>query len=198
MQNSDSDTVDDASHASLTAYRALAGATRSSDALFDQKMLIKFKDLEMGEEIGRGAFGVVMLGEFSGNKCVIKQLKTSDDRARNDLIREGAQLAQLRNHASITTFYGMCLNPLCLVTEYIAGGNLGSYLADDRNRLTGSDVLNLAKDLAGGLQVLHASNMLHLDISARNMLVLTHETPLKLRIAEYVFVLFFGSMCAFC
>ncbi len=135
--------------------------------LLDKRFIIRVKDLEFGDELARGQFGVVYKGEYSGNSCVIKQLHSATEEAKDELVREGMQLAQIRNHASICAFYGVCIKPLCLVTEFIAGGNLGSFLLDRKSIIRGSDALNLAKDLAGGMGVLHASRLLHLDLAAR-------------------------------
>jgi serine/threonine protein kinase len=105
------------------------------------------------------------------NQAVIKVLKDTSQNARDDLVREACMLARLKPHASICTFYGAVLGPesWCLVTELIAGGNLLTLLRDssDTRPVTGFDQVNLARDLAAGMSVLHASGVLHLEYVPR-------------------------------
>jgi Protein tyrosine and serine/threonine kinase len=137
-----------------------------SDLRLDDRFLIDFSDLRIREELAAGNFGVVSRGEFLGNDCVIKQLKSHAAEAREELLREAQMLSKLRTHASLCTFYGACVDPakpLCLVTEYIEGGNLGRLLLSPESLVTGRDIVSLARDTAAGMDVLHRSNILHLE-----------------------------------
>jgi serine/threonine protein kinase len=137
--------------------------------------------IEKGAELARGNFGVVFKGLYLENECVVKQLIGQDsgdtsglEKAREELIVEAKVLSTVRPHASIATFFGVCIDsskPLCLVTELVAGGNLSTVLASNKDDICEADVLSMARDLASGLAHLENSGILHCDIAARNCLV---------------------------
>jgi serine/threonine protein kinase len=96
-------------------------------------------------------------------------------------------MSTLKPHGSIATFYGVCLDPgspLCVLTEYVAGGNLHDFLLKC-DHVAAKDGASLARDLASGLQHLAETNILHSDIAARNCLLVPHTRPLRLKICDY-------------
>jgi serine/threonine protein kinase len=158
----------------------------------EKRWQIAHNALQFGAELGRGNFGVVYHGEYDGSDAVIKQLHIDTAESRDDLLREAAMLATIKPHASLVSFYGVCVEPgypPCLVTEFVEGGNLEQQLRSPRRYVSGHDVCSLTKDLAAGLLTLHKTGILHLDIAARNLLVVG-ANPMRLRICEYVILTF--------
>jgi serine/threonine protein kinase len=91
---------------------------------------------------------------------------------------------------SVCAFYGVCAepnSPLCVVTEWIQGGNLLERISDRGQVLHGRDAVQLARDLASGLQHIHSFLLVHCDIAARNCLVTSAPGvhPLRLRICDF-------------
>jgi Protein tyrosine and serine/threonine kinase len=170
--------------AQQVARQQVLHSERSDDL---DRWLIDYGELERDRELASGNFGVVYAGIYNGNDCVIKLLKSSDASARDELIREARQLASLRPHGSICAFYGICIapgQPLALVTEFIAGGNLHSYLLLHGRNLRDRDLLSLSRDLASGIDHLHKHNILHADVAARNCLIVSRQ-PMRLRICDF-------------
>ncbi|KAG6745998.1 hypothetical protein POTOM_050508 [Populus tomentosa] len=67
---------------------------------------------------------------------------------------------------------GMPNNICCVVVEYLAGGALKSYLIKNRRRkLAFKVVVELALDLARGLNYLHSQKIVHRDVKTENMLL---------------------------
>jgi Protein tyrosine and serine/threonine kinase len=168
--------------------RAVAKLRKQWNVAYDQ--------IEKGKEIARGNFGVVFMALYRSNECVLKEIIVPDDasafgpelaQARLEMLDEALLMATLKPHGSIATFYGVCLDPdspLCVLTEFVAGGNLHDFL-QQCDHVTARDGLSLGRDLASGLQHLTETNILHSDIAARNCLLVPNTRPLRLKICDY-------------
>ena len=44
-------------------------------------------------------------------------------------------ISKLKAHSNIVQFFGICLNPLCVVSEFLAKGDLRHYLDDQQNKI---------------------------------------------------------------
>ncbi|KAJ7398230.1 Mitogen-activated protein kinase kinase kinase 7 [Pitangus sulphuratus] len=82
---------------------------------------IDYKEIEVEEVVGRGAFGVVCKAKWRAKDVAIKQIESESE--RKAFIVELRQLSRV-NHPNIVKLYGACLNPVCLVMEYAEGGSL--------------------------------------------------------------------------
>jgi Protein tyrosine and serine/threonine kinase len=90
-------------------------------------------------------------------------------------------MARVKPHGSIATFYGVCLDPespLCVVTEFVAGGNLHDFLKRC-GHVSARDGVSLSRDLASGLQHLSETNILHWYACLQPFDPTTHLTPSK-------------------
>ncbi|NP_001131428.2 putative protein kinase superfamily protein [Zea mays] len=71
----------------------------------------------------------------------------------------------------------------CVVVEYLAGGSLKQYLIKNRRRkLAYKVVVQIALDLARGLNYLHSRKIVHRDVKTENMLL---DTQRNLKIADF-------------
>jgi serine/threonine protein kinase len=173
---------------------------------------IAWRDLELGSELARGNFGRVLCGEFRGGPCVVKELllpepeaeteagsgdatseravSVQEEKLRLELLKEAECLASVRPHAAICQFFGVCAEPghHCVVTEFVAGGSLIAFLrasAGVRRPLSWRDTVQLGRDLASGLRHIHSFNMLHLDVAARNTLIVADTPVARLKICDF-------------
>ena len=134
------------------------------DGLFDspveEDLPRRLKNYELLKVIGRGGMGIVYAARHVelGRIVALKLL-------RNNLgaftLREGKALGQL-NHANIVKLLGIDSkdNNHYLVMEYIAGGDLQQYLAN-QPRLPIEQALSIALDLADALTRAHSLDILH-------------------------------------
>jgi len=110
--------------------------------------------------LGRGSFGEVHRGSWRGTEVAVKRLREdiASDRELLEFRRELAIVNHLA-HPNIVQFLGACTTsmPLCIVTEYMPGGNLADLLVargEERPFPLGR-VLNWALDTAKGMRYLH-------------------------------------------
>ena len=79
-------------------------------------------------------------------------------------------------HPNLLIYLGSFDSPTlghCIITEYIDGGSLRSYLSDPGRRLSWQERLDLAVQTARGLAWLHSRDppILHRDLHTNNILV---------------------------
>ena len=104
---------------------------------------------------------------------------------------------KLRPHPNVTSLLGVCLDPICIVTEYVSNGSLQKLIYDpafiiDLPRLLNfvswlfSEITPEIHDTSSGMAHLHAEGILHNDLATRNLLVKTIFSGLTKKVtAEY-------------
>jgi serine/threonine-protein kinase len=141
---------------------------------------------DVGEELGRGAWGIVLRGEHRQLRrpVAIKQLSVAlagDPEVRRRFAKEAHVLAGL-DHPHIVRVYdyleqeGLCL----LVMELLPGGTV-------RDRLTAGDLpgevaCGIALAACVGLDYAHGRGILHRDIKPENLLF---GTPDQLKVSDF-------------
>ena len=154
---------------------------RSKDALLRLVENIKlsgieidYKDIQVGEQIGNGAFAVVNRGEYRGMQVAVKHLQFHhvNERAVTDFHTELAVMKSLK-HPNIILAMGACVSPVCLVTEFCSNGSLFDVLQNVTIELSGRMKLKLAYDAARGMNFLHTHSpiIIHRDLKSLNLLV---------------------------
>lgn len=144
--------------------------------------LILPEDLQVTRELGEGQYGVVQLGLWDPKNgtnpkyVAIKSLKnTAFDGVLKDVLEE-AQTMQRLSHDYIVKMYGISLpskeEPLKLVTEYASYGSLEENLQKkDKDVCRVSALSKFAYQVAQGMDHLARQNLVHRDLSTRNILV---------------------------
>ena len=150
----------------------------------------KIKELKGGEEIGRGAYGIIFKGEWQGSPCAIKEVHEiftttiERQRTRDNFQRECEQSIRLR-HPNIIQFFGL-YEPQgggkghgfpSLVMELLHCSLHHLLEPPDKNEqplpLPMQLKLSLLCDITRGLRYLHnySPSIIHRDLSSNNVLV---------------------------
>ncbi|XP_066267401.1 fibroblast growth factor receptor 2-like [Branchiostoma lanceolatum] len=159
--------------------------------------------LQLREQIGRGAFGVVHLATLRrtadglpADRTVV--VKTVHDGAsveeKATFVREIETTIHLGQHQNLLGLVGCCTlsNPPYLVAEYMAYGDLKKFLLKCRQPL--ANVLNsvydmtelkmyqIGRQIANGMIFISEAGYVHGDLAARNVLV---GEDLVVKIADF-------------
>ncbi|KAI3432701.1 hypothetical protein D9Q98_004244 [Chlorella vulgaris] len=149
-----------------------------------QAWQIRYEELQLELEIGRGSFGTVHLADWRATPVAVKQL--------NEMLGTGSQsspvLAALRresdimrrlSHPNCVLLMGVCTSPPAVITEYCERGCLMDVLheavtdAVAASQLTWLRRLSMALDAARGMHYLHSHSppIIHRDLKSPNLLV---------------------------
>ncbi|XP_078518140.1 leukocyte tyrosine kinase receptor [Lissotriton helveticus] len=144
------------------------------------------KNISLLKALGHGAFGEVYEGTVVGIggdpnplQVAIKTLpEISSEQDEMDFLME-ALIISTFSHQNIVRCIGVSLQtlPRFILLELMAGGDMKSFLRQNRPRmhqpssLNMMDLLNMARDIACGSKYLEDNHFVHRDIAARNCLL---------------------------
>jgi serine/threonine protein kinase/ABC-type phosphate transport system substrate-binding protein len=146
------------------------------------KSIIPYEEIDVREQIGAGTYGVVHRGKWKGVDVAVKRFvkQRLDEHQRIDFRAEVAVLSEA-HHPNIVLFIGACIRApnVCIVTEWVRGGNLRDLLARPTTKMLWAARLSILRDIALGLDHLHSAypdmKIMHRDLKSSNVLVMPNE-----------------------
>ncbi|CAL1681076.1 unnamed protein product [Lasius platythorax] len=103
---------------------------------------VPYKCINLINELGKGQFGKVYLGSLNNNEdtlVAVKMLQCSDTsnepEAKHQLLEEIKIMKAAGSHPHLVSLIGCCTlpdNPICILLEYMEGGDLLAYLHSRR------------------------------------------------------------------
>lgn len=152
---------------------------------------------EIGEEIGRGGWGIVLRGRHRdlGREVAIKQLPRAfgaDPQVRERFIAEARLVASLDHPHIVPVFDFVEHEGLCvIVMELAGGGTLWDRFRDEG--LETDQAVGVVLAVAVGLHHAHQAGVLHRDVKPENVLFSGSGTP---KIADFGIAKSLGSEAA--
>ncbi|CAG9315579.1 unnamed protein product [Blepharisma stoltei] len=139
-----------------------------------------YADYETTETIGKGAYGEVKLGrnKHTGNTVAVKVISKEPLDARSETrLRREINILKLITHESILRLESVyeTANELFIVTDYISGGSLFTWLKDREFSIRENVAKKIIKDLANALEFLHSNGIIHRDLKLENILIETDK-----------------------
>ncbi|KAM3278244.1 hypothetical protein ACQJBY_045855 [Aegilops geniculata] len=137
---------------------------------------ILWEDLVIGEQVGQGSCGTVYHALWYGSDVAVKLFSRQEysEEMINTFRQEVSLMKKLR-HPSIILFMGAVASHerLCIVTEFLPRGSLFQLLRKNTSKLDPRRKLNMAIDIARGMNYLHNSipTIVHRDLKSSNLLV---------------------------
>eukprot|EP00892_Ulva_mutabilis_P000885 jgi/Ulvmu1/10798/UM069_0033.1 len=147
-------------------------------------------ELQLYDVLGRGGFGTVYHGQWRGLEVAIKTVVFESDARDNQtaLVASEAAIASNLVHPSIVATYwhdvrtvsnarGLELGifKLCLVQEFCNGGSLRNAISrgmfGPRLRWRWQPIMTALKDIAAGMDYMHAKRICHGDLNPNNILL---------------------------
>lgn len=183
-----------------TAHFATDGTDGSDDTLSNDHLLGKsnvlrrfvadpavitkricFPQLNFLRVLSKGGNGEVWLGQFESQYVAIKCLLPSkrNDVSSMETFSDEIRLASVLEHPRIVSFCGVAwqsLSQLCVVTEYMEGGDLETLLAKAQDLSWYKEKIMIALDIADALVYLHSLDplVIHRDLKSKNVLLDRH------------------------
>ncbi|XP_076442122.1 ALK tyrosine kinase receptor-like isoform X2 [Babylonia areolata] len=157
-------------------------------------------NLRMATQLGCGAFGEVYKGFLSGMSGTEREVAVAvktlpplcSEQTELDFFMEAYIISKF-HHPNIVHFLGVCFeqHPRYIVLELLDGGNLKSFLRENRpsegqmSKLSVRDLISLARDVCCGCCYLEEHHFIHRDIAARNCLLTTKGPERVAKIADF-------------
>ncbi|CCW62667.1 unnamed protein product [Phytomonas sp. EM1] len=144
-----------------------------SDAVMNK---LKFEDLQIGNELGRGSQGKVRIvrHKLNNEKYALKYIafESDSDYTRLALESELRQVAAVK-HKNIVSSYEAFFRDgrLYIVLEYMDVGTINDIIKMHPEGVSEEMLAYIARELFQGLEYLHSLKIVHRDIKPANVLV---------------------------
>lgn len=165
------------------------------------------------KQLGQGNFGVVFQGKLmEGEEETMVAVKTLKEETALEAFVHEAKLMFSYDHPNIIKIYGVCILdlPYYMVVEYMDKGDLAQFLRESgssfhqrllnpfgqRSRtestlsnspasLSTSQLVDICKQISGGMEYLAEKKHVHRDLACRNCLVKSSSEGLIVKICDF-------------
>ena len=145
--------------------------------------VIQHGELQIGNKLGSGAFGVVYKALWKGDVVAVKQVRSdrleNREGAKEDFRKELDLMLSLRHRHIVNCYGGSCDPELVLVMELMERGSLRDCLRDRPEEFAWAQLgQKILCDAAKGLVYLHSFSppIAHFDIKPLNVLISADNT----------------------
>jgi len=141
--------------------------------------LLNYSDIVRGKELGRGGTATVYAGELAETTVAVKELtknikqEVTGSSTLVEFRREAATMSRCL-HPTLVQIIGLCVEPICLVSECVPCGDLQKLVMDTEHQpLDFPFALKIAHDIASGMRQLHSLSppRIHRDLKSPNVLM---------------------------
>ena len=138
-------------------------------------------------EIGRGSFGVVFKGVWSGTDVAIKDIKVRNAKRLKSVMETEVQVHTMARHPNITQIMAVSIekNHIYIVSEFVDGANLEELLFGEDGKIKeniAEKKIYIAKQVTQAVAYLHNLKppIVHRDIKPANIIVAKDSYVTKL------------------
>ncbi|EME32205.1 serine/threonine protein kinase [Galdieria sulphuraria] len=163
----------------------------------EENWKISEHEVEFGNQIGAGSFGVVQLALWHGTLVAVKTLdRVQMDEDSLSIFEKEVKISLMLRHPNIVLFMGVVYRQdgaLSLVTEYCDKGDLRRVIHNNRIRISTGLRMKFAIGAAHGLAYLHSRvpPIVHRDLKSGNLLV---DSGWNVKISDFGLSILMGAM----
>ena len=141
---------------------------------------ISEEDIVLDKRIGSGSFGTVYKGYWHGVVAVKKLNVINPTPAQLQGFKNEVAILRKTRHVNILLFMGCISVPyIAIVTQWCEGATLSSRLYVDDIKFELTDLIEIARQVAQGMDYLHARGIIHRDLKSNNIF-LTDDNTVKI------------------
>lgn len=131
-----------------------------SSKMDGRQLLIDYKQIQLIARVGGGFFGDVYQATWRSAVVAVKQMKgIINETALTEFEAEAELMKNLQPHPNVVFFFGMCKDPLCIVTEFVEKGALSSLISNEK--LDERTLLQIIQGISSGMFHLSCENIVH-------------------------------------
>ncbi|CAH8566640.1 unnamed protein product [Schistosoma rodhaini] len=139
------------------------------------------------EELGIGTFGAVhrCQEKTTGNSYACKFVNTDTPQDKHVVLNEIEVMKEL-HHPKLLNLHEAFddKNDVAMVMELLTGGELFDRLADENSTMSEADAINYIRQVCEGIQHMHDSNIIHLDLKPEDLMFETSKSK-NLKIVDF-------------
>lgn len=163
----------------------------ASPLSFTPAVEVAYGELLLGQQLGRGAFGIVYASLWRGTQVAVKLVSCGPQQHPDHGIvpeafrHEVLAMSSVPPHPNILPLLGVCCQPptYALVTPYLPSGSLHQLLHTPGSGPLGwNDIIRILHCIASGMAWLHRHGVLHRDLKPANILL---DNTNCVRIADF-------------
>ncbi|XP_059805121.1 proto-oncogene tyrosine-protein kinase LCK-like [Hypanus sabinus] len=141
------------------------------------------ESLKLVQKLGAGQFGEVWMGYYNDyTRVAIKCLKTGSMSA-DSFLAEANLMKTLQHYRLVKLNAVVTEEPIYIITEYMANGNLVDFLKSPvGSKLNIYKLIDMAAQIAEGMAFIEQKNYIHRDLRAANILV---SEEISCKIADF-------------
>lgn len=144
-------------------------------------------------KLGEGRYGKVYLAKLKkysekNEKIAIKIIKKENLTPKEEeLIYNEIYILKFCNHENIIKFYDTYENSeyFFIVMEYMQGGDLQSYLINQKSVISEDRIKTISLQIGKGLNYLHSIGVVHRDLKSGNILLTTRMLKPQIKITDF-------------
>jgi serine/threonine protein kinase len=132
--------------------------------LISQQKCIKFGDIKMGQEIGKGGESMIFLGTYFGEDYAVKQILKVKSKELETIL--------MLNDPCLIKCHYWCENSVyCYYLMDLMDTTLHEAIYQKTIELSDGDKFKIIQDVVHGCRVLHSMNIIHKDLKPLNILL---------------------------